>query len=115
MYIFLCQNSPRDMRVQGLDPVLVLRMSERNWLNVLTELNTEDNQAAFGETEHFQRLIKTCKTNIDTLSTIRISADVVPRCLPQDHNGNIYFGCLMFVHDFGLQTCWQPGRNYWES
>merc|ERR1711874_713765 len=80
------QNSPRDMRVQGLDPVLVLRMSERNWLNVLTELNTEDNQAAFGETEHLQRLIKTCKTNIDTLSTIRISADVVPRCLPQDHN-----------------------------
>merc|ERR1711953_893861 len=80
------QNSPRGMRVQGPDPVLVLRMSERNWLNVLTELNTEDNQAAFGETEHFQRLIKTCKTNIDTLSTIRISADVVPRCLPQDHN-----------------------------
>lgn len=80
------QNSPRDMRTGGLDPVLVLRRSERNWLNVLTELNTEVNQAAFGEIEHFQRLMATCETNIETLSTIKISADVVPKCLPQDHN-----------------------------
>ena len=81
------QNSPRDMRTGGLDPVLALRRSERNWLNVLTELNTEVNQAAFGEIEHFQRLMATCQTNIETLSTIKISADVVPKCLPQDHNG----------------------------
>lgn len=80
------QNSPRDLRTGGMDPVLLLRKSERSWLNVLTELNTEANQLAFGEMEHFQRLIKTCETNIDTLSTIRISADVVPKCLPQDHN-----------------------------
>lgn len=73
--------------MEGLDPVLLLRMSERNWLNVLTELNSEENQTAFGEMEHFHRLMKTCETNIETLSNTKISPEVVPQCLPQDHYG----------------------------
>merc|ERR1711953_1406808 len=79
------QGSPRDLTGEGLDPVLLLRMSERNWLNVLTELNTEENLTAFGDPEHFQRLMKTCETNIETLSNTKISPEVVPQCLPQDH------------------------------
>ena len=90
------QNSPRDLISVGLDPVLVLRMSERNWLNVLTELNTEANQSAFGEIDHFQRLIKTCETNIDSLSSIKISDDVGPKCLSQDHKGK-YLVCIKIV------------------
>ena len=81
------QSSPRDLTAEGLDPVLLLRMSERNWLNVLTELNTEENQTAFGDQEQFQRLMKTCETNIETLANTKISPEVVPQCLPQDHYG----------------------------
>merc|ERR1711953_1046985 len=76
------QGSPRDLTGEGVDPVLLLRMSERNWLNVLTEVNTQENLSAFGDPEHFQRLMKTCETNIETLSNTKISPEVVPQCLP---------------------------------
>ena len=94
------QSSPRDLGAEGLDPVLLLRMSERNWLNVLTELNTEDNQTAFGDEEHFQRLMKTCQTNMETLSNTKISPEVVPQCVPQDHYGkDLWWFHLSALHD----------------
>ena len=35
------QASPRDTRPEEVDPVILLRMSERDWLSVLSDLNSE--------------------------------------------------------------------------
>ena len=38
---YFLQASPRDTRPEEVDPVILLRMSERDWLSVLSELNSE--------------------------------------------------------------------------
>ena len=37
--------------------------------------------------DNYDRLIQTCGVNLDTLQKLNISADVAPKCLPQDHGG----------------------------
>ena len=47
------QASPRDSRPEEVDPVILLRMSERDWLTVLSDLNSEK-----------VTIIEKCKCNI---------------------------------------------------
>ena len=97
-----CQASPRT-RPECLDPVVLLRMSERDWLSVLADLNAEkvtatsslrsfhncfqEQETSFGDVDNFDRLIQTCGVNLDTLKKINFGPDVSPKCLPQDHEG----------------------------
>ena len=86
--------------------MILLRMSERDWLTVLSDLNSEkvmrmmkhidrlshmlcfqEQETSFGDVDNFDRLIQTCALNLDTLKKIKFGPDVVPKCLPQDHEG----------------------------
>lgn len=79
------QASPRDTAPEEVDPVILLRMSERDWLTVLSDLNSEKEQEpSFGDVDNFDRLIQTCALNLDTLKKIKFGPDVIPKCLPQD-------------------------------
>ena len=81
-------------------------MSERDWLNVVSDLNNEqvedadevgnddtdividqEQDTSFGDVENYERLLQTCDVNLDTLRNINFSSDVTPKCLPQDHKG----------------------------
>jgi len=80
------QATPHDKNTDTIDPVIILRMSERDWLNVVSDLNSdqEDSNQRFGDVEVFSRLLETCKINLETVRNIKIHQDVSPRCLPQD-------------------------------
>jgi len=80
------QSSPRELVSNDVDPVILLRMSERDWLTVVSDLNNEQEQdTSFGDVENYERLIQTCDVNLDTLRNVKFSSDVTPKCLPQDH------------------------------
>ena len=102
------QASPRDTRPEEVDPVILLRMSERDWLSVLSDLNSEkvmmmmdkynviydlcfqEQETSFGDVDNFDRLIQTCALNLDTLKKIKFGPDVIPKCLPRDHEGRYF-------------------------
>ena len=84
-----------------VDPVILLRMSERDWLTVVSDLNneqvndilehetydahnidTQEQDTSFGDVENYERLIQTCDVNLDTLRNVKFSSDVTPKCLP---------------------------------
>ena len=107
-----------------VDPVILLRMSERDWLTVVSDLNneqvndilehetddadnidTQEQDTSFGDVENYERLIQTCDVNLDTLRNVKFSSDVTPKCLPQDHKGiadtnskwNVHVNCIFFT------------------
>ena len=88
-----------------LDPIILLRMSERDWINAVHELN-EKKETNFGDKENFvgeahssfslvffnilyqERLITTCNINLEALRQLQISEVTSgPKCLPRDHKG----------------------------
>ena len=88
--------------------MILLRMSERDWLTVLSDLNSEtvmirmekcnicsdvlpfqEQETSFGDVDNFDRLIQTCALNLDTIKKIKFGPDVIPKCLPQDHEGSL--------------------------
>ena len=66
--------------------MIVLRMSERDWLNVVSEHNT-DIETSFGDEDNLERLIETSNVNIGTLKSITMQTETEPKCLPQDLKG----------------------------
>ena len=82
------------------DPVLLLRMCERDWVGVVTDLNTDTSRATcYGDVDTFTRLLDTCRVNLEILRRLDIPEDVTPRCLAPDSKGkydykvNKYYLC----------------------
>jgi len=79
------EGSPRHQKTEEIDPIILLRMSERDWINTIHELN-EKKETNFGDRENFERLITTCNVNLDILKSLKITEETNgPKCLPRDH------------------------------
>jgi len=79
------EGSPRHEKTEEIDPIILLRMSERDWINTIHELN-EKKETNFGDRENFERLITTCNVNLDILKSLKITEETNgPKCLPRDH------------------------------
>merc|ERR1711872_1154809 len=76
---------PRNQPPDTVDPIILLRMSERDWISAVHELN-EKKETNFGEKENFERMITTCNVNLEILKSLVITAESNrPKCLPRDH------------------------------
>merc|ERR1711915_956416 len=79
------EGSPRHQKTEEIDPIILLRMTERDWINTIHELN-EKKETNFGDRENFERLITTCNVNLDILKSLKITEETNgPKCLPRDH------------------------------
>lgn len=79
------EGSPRDQPPDTVDPIILLRMSERDWISAVHELN-EKKETNFGEKENFERMITTCNVNLEILKSLVITEESNrPKCLPRDH------------------------------
>eukprot|EP00092_Neocalanus_flemingeri_P027351 GFUD01029663.1.p1 GENE.GFUD01029663.1~~GFUD01029663.1.p1 ORF type:complete len:572 (+),score=173.88 GFUD01029663.1:147-1862(+) len=79
------EGSPRNQKNEDIDPIILLRMSERDWINAVHELK-EKKETNFGEQENYERMITTCNVNLEILRSLDISPETNrPKCLPQDH------------------------------
>jgi len=79
------EGSPRNHKNEEIDPIILLRMSERDWISAVHELN-EKKETNFGEKENYERMITTCNVNLEILRSLDISPETIRlKCLPQDH------------------------------
>lgn len=79
------ESSPRTQAKDDIDPIILLRMSERDWISAIHELN-EKKETNFGEKDNFERMITTCTVNLEILKSLKITEETHrPKCLPRDH------------------------------
>jgi len=79
------EGSPRNQANDAIDPIILLRMSERDWISAIHELK-EKKETNFGEKDNFERMITTCSVNLDILKSLKITEESHrPKCLPRDH------------------------------
>jgi hypothetical protein len=79
------EGSPRNQPHDAVDPIILLRMSERDWISAIHELK-EKKETNFGEKENFERMITTCNVNLEILRSLVITEESNrPKCLPRDH------------------------------
>jgi len=80
------EGSPRNPPHDVVDPIILLRMSERDWISAVHELNDDKKETNFGEKENFERMITTCNVNLEILRSLVITEESNrPKCLPRDH------------------------------
>jgi len=79
------EGSPSHQKHDEIDPIILLRMSERDWISAVQELN-EKKETNFGEKENYERMITTCTVNLEILRGLDITTQTSrPKCLAQDH------------------------------